>query len=120
MLGIPNSTKVTSNAPLSKKRAFSVMEKPNLAEAQKRKYQSRINPINQQPRWYSQSYMLFLALRQHDEETMARTDLIKTALSLDNKISAERKLPKVFRGKVIKNDNVYVTIYADFFDIRRQ
>jgi hypothetical protein len=99
----PSSTPATiiDDMPSIKKRPLCLMEKPGLVEAQKRKCQSRINPLNQQPRWHSQSYMLFLALRQHNEETMARTDLIKTALALDTKISAERNLQKVFRGKVM-------------------
>jgi hypothetical protein len=98
----PSSPAATFNEdmPVLRKRSLCLMERPHLVEAQKRKCHSRINPVNQTPRWHSQSYMLFLALRQHNEITMARTDLIKTALALDSKISAERKLPKVFRGKV--------------------
>lgn len=54
----------------------------------------------QHPRWHNQSYMLFLALRQHTEKSMPRGELIKKALALDRKISAELHLPKVFRGRV--------------------
>lgn len=54
----------------------------------------------QQPRWHNQSYMLFLALRQHTERSLPRGELIKRALELDRKISAELSLPKVFRGRV--------------------
>ncbi|KAI8333286.1 hypothetical protein EDC96DRAFT_451243 [Choanephora cucurbitarum] len=79
------------------------MERPNKVEAYKRKRLTRINPANQQPRWHNQSYMLFLALRQHSGTSMARTDLIKSALALDKKISEERSLPKVFRGKTPMN-----------------
>ncbi|KAG0167433.1 hypothetical protein DFQ28_006082 [Apophysomyces sp. BC1034] len=56
-----------------------------------------------QPRWHNQSYMLFLALRQHPDRCLPRTDLIKAALALDRKISEERNLPKVFRGKTPMN-----------------
>ncbi|KAG0173455.1 hypothetical protein DFQ28_008406 [Apophysomyces sp. BC1034] len=56
-----------------------------------------------QPRWHNQSYMLFLALRQHPERCLPRTELIKAALSMDKKISEERRLPKVFRGKTPMN-----------------
>jgi hypothetical protein len=52
------------------------------------------------PRWHNQSCMLFLALRQHPEHAMPRTDLINTALALDNTISTERDFPLAFRGKV--------------------
>lgn len=102
----------TKQDDITLKRSFEkycAMEKPNLTEAQKRKryiksssptvsQHSQQNP--QQPRWHNQSYMLFLALRQHSEKTMARTDLIKSALAIDKRISEERQVPKVFRGKV--------------------
>jgi hypothetical protein len=56
--------------------------------------------LSTQPRWHNQSYMLFLALRQHPDRCLPRTELIKAALAMDKKISDELKLPKVFRGKV--------------------
>ncbi|KAI9006242.1 hypothetical protein CLU79DRAFT_780538 [Phycomyces nitens] len=56
-----------------------------------------------QPRWHNQSYMLFLALRQHPDNSLPRTDLIKAALALDKKMSEERNLPRVFRGKTPMN-----------------
>ncbi|KAG2228039.1 hypothetical protein INT45_012063 [Circinella minor] len=55
------------------------------------------------PRWHSQSYLLFLALRQHPTKSLPRTDLIKAALVLDEKISKERNVPRVFRGKTPTN-----------------
>ncbi|KAI8142571.1 hypothetical protein BJV82DRAFT_615307 [Fennellomyces sp. T-0311] len=55
------------------------------------------------PRWHSQSYLLFLALRQHPAKSLPRTDLIKAALALDEKISRERNIPRVFRGKTPTN-----------------
>ncbi|KAI7899964.1 uncharacterized protein BX663DRAFT_545212 [Cokeromyces recurvatus] len=58
---------------------------------------------NKQPRWYNQAYMLFLALRQHPERTLPRGELIKAALALDRKISAELQLPRVFRSKTPGN-----------------
>ncbi|KAI7899368.1 uncharacterized protein BX663DRAFT_555004 [Cokeromyces recurvatus] len=90
----PIPTKDTTN---TLKRSFYQIEKP--IEAHKRKRSIH----NQQPRWHNQAYMLFLALRQHPERTMARTDLIKSAISWDAKISEERSLPKVFGGKTPKN-----------------
>ncbi|CAM0138322.1 unnamed protein product [Umbelopsis sp. WA50703] len=62
----------------------------------------RPNPfarLSTQPRWHNQSYMLFLALRQHPDRCLPRTELIKAALAMDKKISDELNLPKVFRGK---------------------
>lgn len=56
--------------------------------------------LSTQPRWHNQSYMLFLALRQHPDRCLPRTELIKAALAMDKKISDELNLPKVFRGKV--------------------
>ncbi|KAI8097016.1 uncharacterized protein BX664DRAFT_292287 [Halteromyces radiatus] len=56
-----------------------------------------------QPRWNSQSSMLFLALKQHPDHAMPRINLIKTALALDKSISLERNLPLTFRGKTPKN-----------------
>ncbi|KAF7727065.1 hypothetical protein EC973_008028 [Apophysomyces ossiformis] len=74
-------------------------EKPSLKRT--RQVSSSRSPT--QPRWHNQSYMLFLALRQHPDRCLPRTDLIKAALALDKKISEERNLPKVFRGKTPMN-----------------
>ncbi|KAI8061360.1 hypothetical protein BDF21DRAFT_497279 [Thamnidium elegans] len=82
---------------------YSKMERSSLSEAQKRKKINRFSSTNQQPRWHNQAYMLFLALRQHNEKTMARTDLIRSALAIDKRISEERLVPKVFRGKTPMN-----------------
>jgi hypothetical protein len=54
----------------------------------------------EKPRWHTQTYMLFHALRTHPSHEMARTALIKKAIELDKKISKEKELPLVFRGKV--------------------
>ncbi|KAI9019309.1 hypothetical protein CLU79DRAFT_759648 [Phycomyces nitens] len=64
-----------------------------------------------QPRWHSQSYMVFLALRQHPERSLPRTDLIRAALALDKKISEERHLPRVFRGKTPMNSASAILTY---------
>ncbi|KAI8886029.1 hypothetical protein K501DRAFT_178546 [Backusella circina FSU 941] len=52
-----------------------------------------------QPRWHSQSYMVFLALRQHPEHCLPRNELLHAAVNLDKKISGELGLPRVFKGK---------------------
>ncbi|KAI8982148.1 hypothetical protein BDF20DRAFT_453507 [Mycotypha africana] len=76
-----------------------------LTQAYKRKKTIRCNQSTPSaPRWHNQSFMLYLALRQHTESsTMARTDLIKAALAWDTKLSEEHSLPKVFRGKTPMN-----------------
>ncbi|KAI9303914.1 hypothetical protein BJ944DRAFT_241020 [Cunninghamella echinulata] len=56
-----------------------------------------------QPRWHNQACMLFLALRDHPQHEMPRTELINAALELDKNISKEKKLPHAFRGKTPKN-----------------
>ncbi|KAI9270049.1 hypothetical protein EDC94DRAFT_597942 [Helicostylum pulchrum] len=61
----------------------------------------RKTPI--QPRWYNQAYLLFLALRQHSQDSLPRTELIEAAIELDKKIGVELQLPRVFRGKTPKN-----------------
>ena len=55
-----------------------------------------------QPRWYNQSYLLFLALRQAPNHSLSRLKLIEKAIELDKKIGNELQLPRVFRGKVKK------------------
>ncbi|KAI8090825.1 hypothetical protein BDF21DRAFT_317413, partial [Thamnidium elegans] len=55
------------------------------------------------PRWYNQAYLLFLALRQHAQDSLPRTELIEAAIELDKKIGVELQLPRVFRGKTPKN-----------------
>ncbi|ORX43566.1 hypothetical protein DM01DRAFT_237911, partial [Hesseltinella vesiculosa] len=60
------------------------------------------------PRWYTQSYVVFLALRQHPYHCMPRGDLINAALELDLKISQERNIPRAFRGKTPQNSCSHV------------
>lgn len=73
----------------------------------------RPNPfarLSTQPRWHNQSYMLFLALRQHPDRCLPRTELIKAALAMDKKISDELNLPKVFRGKVLHFFSLFIIV----------
>ncbi|KAF9114163.1 hypothetical protein BGX27_011519 [Mortierella sp. AM989] len=51
------------------------------------------------PRWHTQPYMMFLALRAMPNRTAARQELIMAAVELDKKFSAEKGLPRVFTGK---------------------
>jgi hypothetical protein len=55
---------------------------------------------NTQPRWHSQSYMVFLALRDHPDHCLPRNELLHAAVNMDKKISKELGLPRVFKGKV--------------------
>ncbi|KAF9977324.1 hypothetical protein BGZ73_006365 [Actinomortierella ambigua] len=55
------------------------------------------------PRWHTQPYMMFLALRSMPGRTAARQELITAAVELDKKFSAERGLPRVFTGKTPMN-----------------
>ncbi|KAI8150088.1 hypothetical protein BJV82DRAFT_503361 [Fennellomyces sp. T-0311] len=72
-------------------------------EAQRRTKRSGLQRAATQPRWHNQAYMLFLALRQHPDRCLSRPELIKAALALDEKISKERNLPRVFKGKTPMN-----------------
>ncbi|KAF9090446.1 hypothetical protein BGX29_011481 [Mortierella sp. GBA35] len=55
------------------------------------------------PRWHTQPYMMFLALRAMPNRTAARQELIMAAVELDKKFSAEKGLPRVFTGKTPMN-----------------
>ncbi|KAJ1994763.1 hypothetical protein GGI25_001420 [Coemansia spiralis] len=55
------------------------------------------------PRWYNQMYLMFLALRQSPGFTASRSELVRKAVELDQKISSERGLPKAFTGKTPQN-----------------
>ncbi|KAJ2315105.1 hypothetical protein IWW54_000507 [Coemansia sp. RSA 2705] len=57
----------------------------------------------ERPRWYNQMYLMFLALRQSPGHTASRSDLVRMAVELDDKISRERGLPRAFRGKTPMN-----------------
>ncbi|CAO3599725.1 unnamed protein product [Absidia cylindrospora] len=70
------------------------------------------------PRWYTQSYLMFLALREHPGHCLSRSDLINAALALDKKISQERNLPRVFRSKTPMNSaSAILTHNADRYYI---
>ncbi|ORE08376.1 hypothetical protein BCV72DRAFT_271885 [Rhizopus microsporus var. microsporus] len=70
------------------------------------------------PRWHNQSYMLFLALRQHPDHCLPRAQLINSALELDIKISAELGLPRVFRSKTPANSaSASLTVNSDRYFI---
>ncbi|KAI1321616.1 hypothetical protein EDD11_003096 [Mortierella claussenii] len=68
-------------------------------------YTRRIAPqrSNVKPRWHTQPYMVFLALRSMPNRTAARQELINAAVALDRKFSAEKGLPRVFTGKTPMN-----------------
>ncbi|KAK3812767.1 MAG: hypothetical protein JOS17DRAFT_690411 [Linnemannia elongata] len=55
------------------------------------------------PKWHTQPYMMFLALRAMPNRTAARQELIHAAVELDKKFSAEKGLPRVFTGKTPMN-----------------
>lgn len=57
-------------------------------------------PKVERPRWWIQSFLLFLALRQADRP-LSRRVLLPRALELDRKIAKQRGLPLLFGGKVI-------------------
>jgi len=56
----------------------------------------------ERPRWFNQSYIVFLALRQAGKP-LHRPDLINATLKLDKKLAKERKLPTLFKGKTPSN-----------------
>ncbi|KAJ2889598.1 hypothetical protein IWW38_004611, partial [Coemansia aciculifera] len=55
------------------------------------------------PRWYNQMYVMFLALRQSPGYTSSRSELVRSAVELDRRISKERGLPRAFTGKTPMN-----------------
>ncbi|KAJ2466176.1 hypothetical protein EV174_006561, partial [Coemansia sp. RSA 2320] len=48
-------------------------------------------------------YVMFLALRQSPGYTSSRSELVRSAVELDKRISKERGLPKAFTGKTPMN-----------------
>jgi len=52
------------------------------------------------PRWYNQTYLIYLALRQAGGGPLPRGELIKRTLEMDQYISVQRNLPPLFGGKV--------------------
>lgn len=57
------------------------------------------NPTGDRPRWWIQSFLLLLALRQAGRP-LSRRVLIPRALELEKKIAKQRGLPLIFGGKV--------------------
>ncbi|KAI7878318.1 hypothetical protein K492DRAFT_132847 [Lichtheimia hyalospora FSU 10163] len=74
---------------------------PTVNEAHRRKKSS--SRSSAQPRWHNQAYMLFLALRESPNRSLPRKQLIDGALEMDKRISRDRGLPKVFKGKTPAN-----------------
>jgi hypothetical protein len=68
----------------------------------KRKSISRKEEASKKPRWWTQNYLLFLAMRTSDKP-LTRKELIPRALALDKKIAKERNLPTLFHGKTPQN-----------------
>jgi hypothetical protein len=66
----------------------------------------RITPPLLRPRWHNQQHMMLLALQHSPNYTLARSDLIDAAISLDEKLSAATGLPRCFTGQVS-----YMNIY---------
>ncbi|KAJ1554005.1 hypothetical protein HK096_005388 [Nowakowskiella sp. JEL0078] len=54
------------------------------------------------PRWWNQTYLIFLALRQAGRP-LSRGELIPEALKLERQISRQRGLPLLFHGKTPQN-----------------
>jgi hypothetical protein len=62
---------------------------------------SERSKVKKYPRWHTQPYLLFLALRQQPDLTLSRKELLKEALKLDEKFNSTYGLPKLFHGHVI-------------------
>ncbi|CAG8577386.1 9444_t:CDS:2 [Funneliformis mosseae] len=66
------------------------------------------------PRWHNQQYMMFLALQRAPNKTLSRGELIKAAISLDEKCSDETGLPRCFTGQTPRNSaSACLTTNAD-------
>ncbi|KAJ3166950.1 hypothetical protein HDU88_003039 [Geranomyces variabilis] len=75
-------------------------------EIRKPRYNFKANAQNpnapEKPRWYNQTYLLFLALRKAGQP-LPRGKLIPMALQLDMELSHARGLPPLFGGKTPQN-----------------
>ncbi|KAI8815267.1 hypothetical protein BJ742DRAFT_765649 [Cladochytrium replicatum] len=67
-----------------------------------RKKQNSERHTNSKPRWWNQTYLVFLTLREA-ARPLTRSELIPAVLKLDKVISKQRKLPTLFGGKTPKN-----------------
>ncbi|OMJ09853.1 hypothetical protein AYI70_g10684 [Smittium culicis] len=56
------------------------------------------NKLKDRPRWYNQAYVLFLTLRQAENYTLDKLDLIKKAMLLDEKLSLDLGVKRAFEG----------------------
>ncbi|KAI8920117.1 hypothetical protein DFJ77DRAFT_427034 [Powellomyces hirtus] len=75
-------------------------------DVRKPRYNYKANSQNpngpEKPRWYNQTYLMFLALRKAGKP-IPRNILIPMALQLDREISRDRGLPQLFGGKTPQN-----------------
>lgn len=55
------------------------------------------------PRWYTQQYMLFLALREAEGHPLTRGQVISRAIELNQEIAQKRGFPLLFKGKTPRN-----------------
>ncbi|KAJ3215855.1 hypothetical protein HK099_006167 [Clydaea vesicula] len=62
----------------------------------------KIKKGGDRPRWYNQSYLILMVLREAGTP-LSRSELMKRTLLLDKKISKEKNLPKLFGGKTPEN-----------------
>ncbi|KAJ2743935.1 hypothetical protein GGI20_003373 [Coemansia sp. BCRC 34301] len=85
------------NAPL-----LLLLEKENTSSSHSDTKPKREPPVLR-PRWYNQMYVMFLALRQSPGYTSSRSELVRSAVELDRRISEERGLPRAFTGKTPMN-----------------
>jgi hypothetical protein len=62
----------------------------------------------EKPRWWNQSYLMYLALRQA-ERPLSRKDLLPKVVELDKKMAEQRGLPYLFHGKA---SFIFFSIYT--------
>ncbi|KAI8825609.1 uncharacterized protein EV422DRAFT_583031 [Fimicolochytrium jonesii] len=74
-------------------------------EVQKPRYRfvTGRHSVVERPRWYNQTYILFLALKELGNGPVPRGQLIPKALELDKRIAEEKGLPPLFGGKTPQN-----------------
>lgn len=67
----------------------------------------------ERPRWYNQTFLMFLALREA-KKPLPRGELIQRTLDLDEKYSREMGLPKCFHGKTpVNTASMILTVNRD-------
>ncbi|PVU93077.1 hypothetical protein BB561_003484 [Smittium simulii] len=111
--------KQTNNALPSNKKVF--LDPENLLGSIKTNSEintTQINLLNKstRPRWYNQAYLVFLALRQSENFTATRKQLLAKVVELDKKFSNKLGVPRAFNGKtptnsasaiLTRNDDMY-------------